>query len=306
MNEADTNKTILIAGASGLIGSALCESFRKRGLKVNTLSTGRVSADNPHKFHWDPEMNKIDDRCFEGVSHIINLSGANIAGGLWTKKRREIIYNSRVKGTKLLFDTAKRLHVNLKAYIGASASGFYGKRDNFPAAEEVEGRGQGFLSDVCADWEKEHWKFAEISQRLVIARLSNVLSAEGGFLIPFRMLSKLKLRIYFSKGMHFSSWIHIDDVVEFMNRAIDREINGIYNLSGGQETWCDLQKTIYNALGKQYISIAMPPFFLKLIMGEMSELMLTGNLISNKKLKESVFEPRFTDLNQAISATMTK
>lgn len=306
MNDIGTNSIILIAGASGLIGSDLCESFRQQGIKVKTLTTGNVSADNQFKFHWNTEKNSIDERCFEGVTHIINLSGANIAGGLWTKKRRKIIYRSRVEGTKLLFDTAKRLNVNLQVYIGASASGFYGGRDNFPAAEEEEGKGKGFLSDVCADWETEHRKFEGISKRVVIARLSNVLSDKGGFLIPFRMLSKLKLRLYFSKGVHFSSWIHIDDVIDFINRAISSEINGVFNLSGGEDSWCDLQKNIYKALGKQYITITLTPFILKLMMGKMSELMLTGNLISNKKLKESVFVPKFTELNKALFATMIK
>lgn len=304
MYDVGTNKIILIAGASGLIGTSLCESFRQQGIIVKTLSTGRLSADNPHKFHWDPEKNKIDERCFEGVTHVINLSGANIAGGLWTKKRRKLIYNSRVEGTKLLFETAKRLNLSIEVYIGASASGFYGRRDNFPAAEEFEEKGKGFLSDVCADWEIEHRKFEAISKRVVIARLSNVLSAKGGFLMPFRMLSKLKLRLYFSKGNHFSSWIHIDDVIDFINRTISSEINGIYNLSGGEESWCELQKSIYNFLGKQYLVISITPFSLKLMMGKMSELMLSGNLISNKKLRESVFVPRFTELNKAISATM--
>ncbi len=283
-------RNILIAGATGLIGSHLIKLFNWEGHTIRILSTNKdFVSKNENTFYWNVEEQVIDEKAFQDVEVIVNLAGANIAGGLWTKDRKKEIYDSRVLGTRLINNTLRKLNKNLMFYIGASAIGFYGPNNTNTAKTEDDPPGEGFLAEVCRDWEIEHKKFEELSEHFVIARISNVFAKNGGFVQPFFMLSKYGLKIKLSNHQNYFSWIHIDDVVRFISACLYMDFQGIFNITVKSTPWGELQDFIYSQIGDQVIRITLPKWFLKLSMGEMSSLLVDGNYASGNKLEEVGF-----------------
>ena len=298
-------RTILITGATGLIGRHVQKKFLKEGHTVRILSTNKKFVErNENAFYWNVDEGYIDERAFEGVEILVNLAGASIAGGLWTKKRKKLIYDSRILGTRLLADTCEKLNHKLIYYIGASAVGFYGSNHTGEEVNEEYPKGEGFLADVCGDWEEEHKRFEKMAEVFMIMRFSNVFAHDGGFLLPFMLLSKFGIRILFSDHREFVSWIHVEDVARFFSYAIVLDLKGTYNLAVSFKTWNDLQEYLYDRFGDQLIRVRLPAWLLKMVMGEMSSLMLEGNYVSGYKMEKAGFMPRHVELNLTIDYIM--
>jgi uncharacterized protein (TIGR01777 family) len=294
-------RNILIAGATGLIGTALIKLYKEEGHTIRVLSTNKKFVEeNEHAFYWNVEEGYVDEKAFKDIEILVNLAGANIAGGLWTKKRKALIYNSRILGTRLLYQYLEKLDKKILVYIGASAVGFYGPNNSFVPKVETDQRGEGFLADVCYDWEAEHWKFESRTETLVIPRLSNVLAHEGGFLMPYRKLSKFGLRILFGNSNELVSWIHIEDVVRFMSYVLYVDIRGPVNLAVGDANMWLFQHYLYDRFGDQIARLRIPNFIIKKVFGQMSTLMLDGNYASGRKMDYEGFMIKYLDIDTAI------
>ena len=299
-----TKRNILIVGATGLIGTQLYRIYKNEGHTIKILSTNaEFVVRNDYAYYWNVDEGIVDKRAFDDIDVIVNLAGAGIADGLWTKKRKKLIYDSRVKGTKLLAESFLSLNKELKFYMGASAVGFYGPNNNGEAKEESAPRGEGFLADVCADWEEAHKLFESVSGNFIIARLSNVVAPAGGFMLPFLMASKFGFRIYFGKHDHLVSWIHLEDAARFFSSVLYMDFKGTFNLVVESRQWTIMQNTIYDSLGDQLIRLTIPNKILKLMMGEMASLMLDGNNASGGKAEDFGFMIKHLDLRQTILTT---
>jgi uncharacterized protein (TIGR01777 family) len=294
-------KNVLVTGSSGLVGSRLTELLIDSGYTVFHLTTNQKKADSDrNSFYWNIDENYIDEDAFKNVDYLVNLAGASIATEIWTDKRKKIIYNSRVDGTRLLFDALTRSGQKLKSYFGASAVGFYGSNESGIPNVETDDFGQGFLAQVCVDWEKEHKKFKSVSEHVCVGRISNVISKHGGLTIPYKLFSKFGLQIRFARDSQDSAWISLEDLTMSIYKLLTFPVGGIFNLSVGVLPWGTLQKDIYSSLGKQWISIRIPEYILKITMREMSSLMLFSSNVSSKKLEEASVMLDVNDVQSAM------
>ena len=165
---------ILLVGGTGLIGTFLKKKLIIEGYTVHILS--RRKSKDSQTFLWNNDEEYIDLAAFKGVSGIINLTGANIAEGRWTEKRKKILYNSRILSTRLLFETIKKNKVALDFFINSSAIGYYGTKKSTKIFKEDNVSGSDFLAKICLDWETEALRFNELNIRTIIVRTGIVLT----------------------------------------------------------------------------------------------------------------------------------
>ncbi len=214
---------VAITGSSGFLGTELCRSLGADGLEVIRIQRGPASP-----VRWDPEVGLIDSASLEGVDIVIHLAGEAIANRRWTKKQKEKILSSRVKGTALLSQTIARLDRQPKALLSASGIGFYGNRPN-EVLTEASDAGQGFLVEVCRAWEQGTVPAEEAGIRVCHLRTSLVLGAGGGLLAKLLPLYRLGLGGRLGHGRQMMSWISLEDQIAairwLMNSTLDGPIN---------------------------------------------------------------------------------
>ena len=290
--------TILISGGTGLIGRRLSYLLKAKGYKIHLLSRECNPKNLFPTFLWNINQYTIDDSAFDGVSHIIHLTGAGVADKRWTNKRKNEILDSRVASTNLLYDTVKRLEVPLKSFVAASATGYYGSTTTNKIFKETNRPGNNFLSKVCELWEKAINQFEHLKIRTVILRTGIVLSNEGG------ALKKMTTPVITSigNGKQFMPWIHIDDLCELYIKGIeDNKFQGVYNaVSTEHITNFSFSKVLSKIVKKPFIPFMAPKVLLKIALGEMSSIILNGNRVSAEKIKQAGFKFKFGNLNKAL------
>ena len=292
---------ILLVGGTGLIGSFLKNKLIEEGYSVNILS--RIKSKDSQTFLWNNDEEYIDLAAFKGVSGIINLTGANIAEGRWTEKRKEILYNSRILSTRLLFETIKKNKVALDFFINSSATGYYGTKKSTKILKEDNVSGADFLAKICLDWETEALRFNELNIRTIIIRTGIVLTKNKGAFEKIKLPIKFGILPIFGDGKQVFSWIHIDDLITvFMNSITNKNYIGPYNaVAPINNTYLEFNRKIAEVLDKKVIAIKIPTFMLRLIFGELTETLTNGNQIAVEKLSNNGFNFKFKDLNSALS-----
>jgi uncharacterized protein (TIGR01777 family) len=296
--------TILITGASGLVGRRLTKLLLQRGYTVHTLSRSRKKNSKQVKnFVWSVREKKIDSAAFEGVGAIVHLAGAGVADEKWTPQRKAEILESRTLSTQLLFHTLQSVYHSVECIVSASAVGFYGDRgantldENAPAADT-------FLANVCQKWEEEIKKFSTIGIREVRLRIGIVLAKEGGALPELSKSIPFGVAGYFNKKPLYYPWIHIDDVCGIFIHAIEnKNISGVYNTTAPQPVELkDLMKAIAKGMNKTALLLPVPPFAIKIAMGEMADMLLSSQNCSSDKIVRSGYRFQFTDPEKAVKS----
>jgi len=294
-------KNILITGASGLIGSRLTERLLEQGYSVShlgrTTRSGRLRS-----FVWDVNQNQFDRAALEGVDTIVHLAGAGVADKRWTERRKQEILESRTKSTQLLFNELKKGDHTVKTFVSASAIGYYGFESGNETLTENSAAGKDFLANVTRQWEDEANKIETLGIRLVKIRIGIVLSEKGGALKEMSRPIKLFAGSPLGSEHQYMSWIHLDDLCRIFMMAIDDErLRGPYNGTGPYAvTNRELTQAIAKALHKPLILPAVPAFVLKLLLGEMSDIVLQGSVVSSKKIQQAGFKFQFTTLEEAL------
>ncbi len=298
------NNKILITGASGLIGSRLTELLLEKGYQVAHLSRSSKSGKVP-SFVWDVDKGEMDRAALGGVSAIIHLAGAGVADKRWSKSRKEEILHSRVKSTQLLFDTLSKNPNQIKSFISASAIGYYGFESEEVLTEDSK-PGTDFLANVTKQWEAEVDKLAELKIRVVKLRIGIVLSEKGGALPEMTKPIKLGVGSPLGSGKQQLSWIHLDDLCAMFIKAVETEsMSEAYNaVSGDWVTNEQMTKEISKILNKPLWLPNVPAFVLKIVVGEMAEIVLNGSKVSADKIKSTGFNFKYTDLNQALESLL--
>ena len=291
---------ILVTGSSGLVGSALLPALQAAGHETTRLvRPPREPA--PGFAVWDPAAGTLDPEAVAGHDAVINLAGENIAGGRWTKARKERIRDSRVKGTRLLAETLAGMDAPPKTLISASAIGYYGDRAG-ELLREFHEPGEGFLPEVCVEWEQATEPARKAGVRVVLARIGIVLSTEGGALE--KMLTPFKLGVggRIGGGWQYMSWIHLDDIVGAMLHILDTPVlEGPVNLVAPDALDNrDFTKTLGRVLRRPTI-FPLPGFVAKLMFGEMAEELLLGSTrVDPERLKQTRYRFRFPRLEGAL------
>lgn len=291
--------TVLLAGGSGLIGQRLSVLLEKKGYEVIFLSRKKKS-DNRF-FQWDVKKGTIDSAAIEKADYVINLAGAGIVDKRWTDNRKKVLIESRTQTAALLKDSFEKIK-KPKAYISASAIGFYGNRGDEWLTESSEPQPEDFLSECTMAWENAAKSMAKSNIRTTIFRIGIVLSMNGGALPEMILPMKFGARVSFGDGKAYYPWVHIDDVCHMFIWALENEkVNGIYNAVAPKPLMIkDLVKEIQEARGGFAFPIPAPSFALKLVMGEMADMLLNSARVSAEKILASGYEFKFPEIQPAL------
>ncbi|WP_039357418.1 TIGR01777 family oxidoreductase [Candidatus Protochlamydia amoebophila] len=295
---------ILVTGSSGLIGSALIP-FLKLGqhqiAKLVRKKTGLKSGE----IAWDLEKGIINPELLEGVEAVIHLAGENIAS-IWTEKKKKQILESRVKGTKLLCQNLICLKSPPEVLISSSAIGYYGDHSDQILTEHSP-KGQGFLADVCQQWEAATQSATEAGIRTVFLRTGIVLSTQGGALKSMLTPFKLGLGGELGSGKQYMSWISIDDLIGIIYYVIrQKELQGAINaVSPNPVTNREFTKILGNVLHRPTF-FKIPTFVLKWIVGEMAEeVLLKSRRVIPEILEDKGFRFDHPNLKEALQSILT-
>lgn len=296
-------KTVLISGATGMIGQELSKKLKEKNYIVKELS--REKSDK--YFYWNPDKGEIDEKAFENIEAIIHLAGAPISKR-WSLPYKVKLYDSRVESMKLLLKTSKKLNLPIKTFICASGTNYYGTITSNEMFSENHPIGDDYLAKLCGKIEKTAEEFKSIGSRVCIVRTAAVLSNKGGMLAELLSLAQHNLISPLGSGKQIVPWIHIDDIVNLYIHLLENEnLEGPYNAVADEITSNKkFTKTLIKLKGKKNLMPKVPKFILRIVLGEMSSILLKGSAISNSKIKESGFEFKFTKLKPALRNLIRK
>lgn len=297
------NKKVLITGATGLIGSELVRQCHTEGIVVNYLTTSKEKIENSEKyqgFYWNPKDGKIDINAFDGVTAIINLVGATISKR-WTKKYKKVILDSRVESMKLLYETLKKIDHNVVHFISASGVSIYPNSRTKLYTEEDTEVDNTFLAEVVVAWEAAAIKFRDLGMEVSKVRTGMVLAKEEGALPQLVKPIKLGLGAPLGSGEQWQSWIHIKDIAGIYLFILTNQLEGKYNAVAPNPVQNKkMTKMIAAKLESPLWLPNIPAFSLKLLLGEMSILVLEGQLVSSHKVEELGYHFKFYNLENAL------
>jgi uncharacterized protein len=295
---------VLVTGASGLIGRALCDALFARGDDVVGLTRdpGRARRANPRVEwrKWEPLLERPDPAAFEGVDGAVHLLGERI-DQRWTDEAKERIMESRRKGTHNLAQTIAALENPPKVLVSQSAVGYYGDR-GADEVEESDGPGSSFDSEVVQAWETAAHELDGSDIRLVVLRTGQVLTPEGGMLAEMLTPFKLGVGGPLAGGDQYLSWIHIDDEIGILLWALDNEqVSGVVNASSpNPATNKDFSKALGRALNRPAV-MPVPGLVLDLKFGrEFGQVLRGGQRVMPKRTQELGYQFSYPALDEAL------
>ena len=308
--ETIKKKHIVIAGATGLIGTELTKKLVDNGNTVLILTRSPKNVDTAYigkvtYFEWDGTFTTWLVREVEKCNVVINLAGESIASKPWTRRRRMQLIRSRLGTTRALAKACQYAKNKPEVFLQGSATGYYPLTSE-KAFTETDSPGTSFLARLTNNWEQVAQTEVPESIRLAIVRTGIVLSNKGGML-P-KLLAPIKLFVggWFASGKQMVPWIHINDEVNaIIHLAANSNAKGAYNLASPNAV---SQKALVKAIAKaakRSAWIPIPAFAVRLLLGQMAnELLLNGNSVSPQKLTESGFELTYPNLNNALKSLL--
>lgn len=296
--------TVLITGATGLVGQELVNLLLQNGHNVHYLSTSKsklVTNTNYKGFYWNPKNAEIDTKALTDVEVIIHLAGANVAKK-WTTAYKEEIIESRVLSTQLLYKTLQKNSHQVKQIISASAVGIYPDSLTDIYHETDLDIDVSFLGNVVKQWENEVSQFEKLEITVSKIRIGIVLAKNGGALQEMAKPIKYGVGAAFGSGEQYQSWIHVQDLVAIFQFVMENRLPGIYNgVAPYPVTNSELTKAIAKTLGKPLFLPNIPKFAMKLILGEMHQILFSSQHVSCRKLLDENFQFKFASLDKALN-----
>lgn len=296
-------KMILIAGGSGFIGKHLAQLLIDNGYLVSILSRNKKENTNDISYYqWDVEKGVIDEKAVLEADSIINLAGENIAEKRWTLERKQAIVQSRVGAIELIYSVLQKHNKKLDSFISASGIGIYGVLQSNIILTEDSPLADDFLGDTCQKWESAADLISNLNIRTVKIRTGLVIGPNDGFLKKLIPIFRLKLGTPIGTGEQFMSWIHVHDLCEIYIAAIENQkINGAYNavIKDGTTNYI-FSKKLAKVYGYNMWLPNVPTFIIQILMGEMADIVLTGQRVSSDKIEKTGFVFKFTKLSYAL------
>ncbi|GAA3146484.1 TIGR01777 family oxidoreductase [Planomonospora alba] len=302
--------TVIVTGASGLLGSALVEALRADGVRV--LRLVRRAPQSADESFWNPAKGLVDPAALSGAAAVVHLAGAGIGDRRWSDERKREIMRSRVEGTRTLAAALAALRSRPAVLLSASAVGYYGDTGD-RAVDESAPPGEGFLAEVTRAWEAATAPAAEAGVRTVTLRTGLVLSREGGMLQRVLPIFKLGLGAPLGSGRQYWSWISVDDWVGAVRHLIagradggGGDVGGPVNLTAPEPvTNAEFTSALARAVRRPAMPLAVPAPVLRAALGEFArEGVLTGQRVLPRRLLESGYAFRHIRLNEALSAVL--
>ncbi|GGD16066.1 TIGR01777 family oxidoreductase [Flavobacterium orientale] len=301
--------TLLVTGATGLIGNEIVSLLLQNGETVHYLTTSKskiVDQPNYKGFYWDPKQGILDEKCLFGVESIIHLAGATVSKR-WTNAYKQEIIESRIDTSNLLFKALKQHPNQVKQIVSASAIGIYQNSLTTLYTEDSKQLGDDFLANVVLKWEESVDKFSLLHLKVCKLRIGLVLSDKGGALSEMIKPIKLGLGSHFGSGMQMQSWIHIKDLANLFYFATQNQLDEVYNaVAPNPVSNKVLVKTIATVLQKPLFFPPVPKLVMKLILGEMHELLFSSQLVSSQKIVDKNFQFQFQEVAPALSNLLRK
>ncbi|KAA9338373.1 TIGR01777 family protein [Hymenobacter busanensis] len=297
-------RKVLISGGRGLIGMRLSEMLIDAGYEVAHLSR-QTSHGHYCSFRWDPATGQIDEGALRYADYVVNLAGASVSDEKWSEERKREILDSRVGGTNLLARELRERDHHVKAFISASAIGIYGDANGRLLDETTPpAPSDDFLATVATQWEQAAHHVQELGIRTVVTRIGIVLSDAGGALPQIARPVKLMAGAALGSGKQYMSWIHIDDLCRLLIQMMeDTDWQGTYNaVTPNPVTNKEFTTTLAEVLHRPLVLPKVPEFGLKLVMGEMSEIVLASQRVSAQKVLQQGFQFEYPELKQALEA----
>lgn len=299
---------IVITGATGFIGPTLIHEYNRAGNKVSVLTRSMMTTrtSSVSYVNWDAENPGDWEKEIEGADAVVNLTGESVAQK-WNAEVKNKILESRVKATRAIVKAIEKAKKKPAVFINASAVGYYGDRDG-ETLDETAAKGNGFLAEVCSQWEAEAVKAEEWGVRTILLRIGIVLEKEGGalekMLPPFQMFVGGPI----GSGKQWMSWIHRDDLIHLISFLIEhKEACGIVNATAPNPV---TNKEFAQSLGKTInrpAAMKVPGFVLKLKMGEMAkEMLLSGQKVLPKQAEKLGYQFTYPTLDEALKAIFGK
>lgn len=295
---------VLVTGASGFIGSSLCDSLLIRGDTVVGLTRdpSRAKGTNPSvTWHpWEPTLERPPEAAFEGVDGVIHLLGEKI-NQRWTEEAKERIMESRRVGTHNLVGTISALQHKPRVLVSQSAIGYYGNRGASLVDESSE-PGEGFDAEVVRAWEKAAHEVEPTGVRLAIVRTGHVLDPRGGFLGPQLTPFKLGVGGPLAGGNQYVSWIHVEDEVGILLWALDNaKVSGVVNATAPNPVTNKVfSKALGKALGRPAV-IPVPGITVDLMYGkEFGQVLRGGQRVMPRRALDLGYEFRHPEVNEAL------
>jgi len=302
-------KNILISGGSGFIGKHLTDLLIEKGYSVSILSRSeKQNTDAISYYKWDVSNHFIDEEAVLNADYIIHLAGENIAEKRWTAKRKAAIVDSRGQSTQLIYSVLKKNNKKLGAFISASAIGIYGAVNGEEICTEEMPPAHDFLGSACQKWEDALDFIENLNIRTVKIRTGLVLGKDDGFLKKLIPIFKNRFGSALGSGKQYMPWIHIDDLCNvYLEAIVNKNMNGPYNAAINDNTNNSIfSKTLALVFGYSIWLPNVPAFLIKMAMGEMSKLVLTGRRVSSEKIEKLGFQFQFKNLEQAIRDCLMK
>ena len=308
-------QNVLITGGSGLIGTRLSEILLLKGFSVSHLSRKKVTKiearhnsskekTSPIKtYYWDIERGMIDEEALLKADYLIHLAGAGIADENWSDARKKEIIKSRTKSIGLITNKLKTIPHHIKSFVSSSGIGFYGADTGDERISEQHTSGMDFVADCCIQWEAAADEIQNLGIRTVILRTGIVLSEKGGALPKLTQPVRWGVGAALGTGKQWQSWIHLDDLCELYVKSLtDERMKGFYNaVAPNPVTNYDLTKLSAEVLKRPFWFPNVPAFALKLVFGEMADIVLGGNYILNKRIAlETDFSYEFVEVKEAL------
>lgn len=304
-------KRVIVTGATGMIGKALCRRLMERGHQVVVFSRDPPAARRTlpgaaDYVAWQPAESGPWAGAIDGAHGVIHLAGASIAGRRWNEEYKREIRDSRVIGTRGLVNAMALAATKPQVFVSGSAVGYYGFRDDTPLDESAT-PGSDFLAQVCQAWEREALKAEALGIRTVVVRTGVVLDKDEGALAallpPFRMFVGGPIL----PGTQWFSWVHLDDEVGILLLALeDEHVRGPINATApAPETNRAFSATLGKVLGRPSL-MPVPGFALRLLVGEFGETLTTGQRVIPKKAQELGYRFQYLTTEQALRQVLGK
>lgn len=290
---------VLVTGATGFIGTALCSHLLKHNHSVHYLVTNAKDIkdkENYKGFLWNPEKNEIDLNSLEQVDAIVNLAGHTI-NCAWTEENKKAIHDSRINCSNTLFKALKDNQYQVKSIVNASAIGIYPSSETAVYTEHSTDFGNDFLAEVCKDWEAANLRFESLGINTAITRFGLILSKDNGVLHELAKVVSKGLGANLGNGEQWMSWIHFNDVIEIIYQLLKNQQGGIFNVVAPNAVkQHQFLKLLAAQLNKPLWLPNIPEFVIKFGLGKRSALVLSSQHVQSVKLPEIGYKFKFTDL----------
>jgi uncharacterized protein (TIGR01777 family) len=302
---------ILITGSTGFVGHELIQELILQGHELTALvrDVSRAKLKFDHELieyiHW-PNIYSEFSTSKKHFHALINLMGENIAAKRWSAQRKVELFNSRVNGTEALLKRISQQGIKIDTLIQGSATGFYGS-DLFTDFSEESAPGKDFLANLCVHWERICTKEPKNFKRTCYIRTGMVIGKNGGACSKILPIFKMGLGGRLGSGTQYMPWIHLSDLVRIIIEALENEemvgpINAVSpNLIDNRE----FTQVIGKVLGKPVV-LPAPSFALKLMLGEMSTMLLWNARVLPKRLEELGFKYDYPDIESAMKQVVVE